>query len=47
VRAHVLRQSPTAYAPKELVIVHALPRLPGGKVDRRGLTTRLLETTTG
>ena len=45
VRAHVLRHSPTAYAPKELVVVHALPRLPGGKVDRRGLTARLLETT--
>ncbi|MGH8775379.1 MAG: o-succinylbenzoate--CoA ligase [Jiangellaceae bacterium] len=46
VRAHVQRSSPAAHAPKELVVVRTLPRLPGGKVDRRELTARLLETTT-
>jgi o-succinylbenzoate---CoA ligase len=46
VRAHVLRNAPAAHAPKDLVVVHALPKLPGGKIDRRGLAARLLETTT-
>ena len=46
VRAHVQRHAPAAHAPKELVVLHALPTLPGGKIDRRALTVRLLETTT-
>lgn len=41
VRGHVSRQSPAAYAPKELVVLEALPTLPGGKPDRRGLAARL------
>lgn len=46
VRAHVQRHAPAAHAPKELVVLHALPTLSGGKIDRRALTARLLETTT-
>ncbi|TDE10360.1 o-succinylbenzoate--CoA ligase [Jiangella asiatica] len=41
IRAHVRRSSPVAYAPKELVVLDALPTLPGGKTDRRGLASRL------
>jgi o-succinylbenzoate---CoA ligase len=41
VRAHVMRRAPAAYAPKELIIVDALPLLPNGKLDRRGLAQRL------
>lgn len=41
IRAHVRRSSPVAYAPKELVVLDALPTLPGGKTDRRGLASQL------
>src|SRR5690606_8722839 len=41
VRDHVRGQAPAAYAPKELVVVDALPALPGGKPDRRGLAAQL------
>jgi O-succinylbenzoic acid--CoA ligase len=41
VRAHVMRRAPAAHAPKSLVIVDALPMLPSGKVDRRGLAEHL------
>lgn len=41
VRAHVMRRAPAAHAPKSLVIVDALPMLPTGKVDRRGLAAHL------
>jgi O-succinylbenzoic acid--CoA ligase len=41
VRAHVMRRAPAAHAPKSLVIVDALPMLPSGKVDRRGLAAQL------
>lgn len=47
VRAHVLRRLPTAYAPKLLILVDALPRLPGDKVDRRAMTAQVLERLTG
>lgn len=43
VRAHVMRQAPAAYAPKELIIVDSLPLLPNGKVDRRALTRRVVD----
>jgi O-succinylbenzoic acid--CoA ligase len=41
VRAHVMRRAPAAHAPKSLVIVDALPMLPSGKLDRRGVAARL------
>lgn len=47
VRAHVLRGLPAAYAPKELIVLDALPTLPGEKVDRRALTARLLDRLAG
>jgi len=37
VRAHVARRSPASYAPRQLVVVEALPNLPSGKVDRVAL----------
>ncbi len=37
VREHVTRSLPAAYAPKELVVLDALPRLDKGSVDRRTL----------
>jgi O-succinylbenzoic acid--CoA ligase len=43
VRAHVTRQVPAAFAPKEILVVDALPLGPGGKVDRRGTAARLAE----
>ena len=43
VRGHVMRTLPTAFAPKELIVVDALPMLAGQKVDRQHLTARLLE----
>jgi o-succinylbenzoate---CoA ligase len=46
VRAHVARQAPATHQPKELVLVASLPRLSGGKVDRRAVAARLLEATT-
>lgn len=36
-RAHVLERAAPAAAPRELVLVERLPRLPSGKVDRAGL----------
>ncbi len=45
VRAHLAGHAP-AHLPKELVLVGSLPTLPNGKVDRRALVARLLETTT-
>jgi O-succinylbenzoic acid--CoA ligase len=47
VRAHVMKSLPTAYAPKELIVVDALPMLAGQKVDRHTMTTRLLEGLAG
>ncbi len=47
VRDHVTRSLPTPYAPKELIVVDALPMLSGQKVDRQAMTTRLLEGLTG
>lgn len=43
VRAHVMKSLPTAYAPKELIVVDTLPLLSGQKVDRQAVTTSLLE----
>ena len=37
VRAHVAAAHPRAYAPRELVVVDALPVLPSGKLDRLAL----------
>jgi o-succinylbenzoate---CoA ligase len=47
VRAHVLRGLPAAYAPKELIVLDALPTLAGEKADRRALTARLLDRLAG
>ena len=47
VRAHVTKSLPTAYAPKELIVVDRLPMLTGQKVDRRAMTTQLLEGFSG
>lgn len=47
VRDHVTRSLPTAYAPKELIVVDALPMLSGQKVDRQEMMTRLLEGLAG
>jgi O-succinylbenzoic acid--CoA ligase len=47
VRAHVMKSLPTAYAPKELIVVATLPMLAGQKVDRHTMTTRLLEGLAG
>ena len=47
VRAHVTKSLPTAFAPKELIVVDALPMLAGQKVDRHTMTTRLLEGLAG
>ncbi|PSK96368.1 O-succinylbenzoic acid--CoA ligase [Haloactinopolyspora alba] len=41
VRSHVRREAPVAYAPKELIVVEALPHLPGGKPDRLALADQL------
>ncbi len=41
VREHVTRRAPPAYAPKELVLLEALPTLPSGKPDRRALAATL------
>ncbi|NEE00314.1 AMP-binding protein [Phytoactinopolyspora halotolerans] len=41
IREHVIRQAPTAYAPKELIGLDRLPTLPSGKPDRRSLATEL------
>ncbi|NED94531.1 AMP-binding protein [Phytoactinopolyspora alkaliphila] len=41
VRAHVMRQAPAAYAPKDLVQLDSLPTLPSGKPDRRALARQL------
>ncbi len=41
VRAHVNELAPIAYAPKEVVVVDALPVLPSGKPDRRALVVSL------
>ncbi len=46
VRAHMARHAPQAHLPKALVLVPSLPTLSTGKVDRRTLVARLLETTT-
>jgi O-succinylbenzoic acid--CoA ligase len=46
VRAHLAQRAPAAHLPKELVLVASLPRLPGGKVDRRAVAARLLDATT-
>jgi O-succinylbenzoic acid--CoA ligase len=45
VRTHLAGRTTTAYLPKELVLVRSLPTLPSGKVDRRTVVARLLETT--
>jgi O-succinylbenzoic acid--CoA ligase len=47
VRAHVMKSLPAAFAPKELIVVDALPMLAGQKVDRQTMTTRLLEGLAG
>ena len=47
VRTHVTKSLPSAYAPKELIVVDTLPMLSGQKVDRQAMTTRLLEGLTG
>ena len=41
VRTLILRGLPAAYAPKELIVVDDLPRLPGEKADRVAMTARL------
>lgn len=41
VRSAVANIHPAAYVPKELVLVHSLPTLPSGKVDRRALAELL------
>lgn len=41
IRAHVARNAPAAYCPKDLVIVDALPQLGNGKPDRRSLAHQL------
>lgn len=38
IRHHVAQTCPAAYAPKELLVLTALPTLASGKPDRRGLT---------
>jgi o-succinylbenzoate---CoA ligase len=45
IRTHLVGRAPAAYLPKDVVLVGSLPTLPGGKVDRPALVTRLLETT--
>ena len=40
VRAFVAARRPAHHAPREVVAVRALPRLPSGKVDRMALATR-------
>jgi O-succinylbenzoic acid--CoA ligase len=47
VRAHVTKSLPTAYAPKELIVVETLPTLFGQKVDRQAMTTQLLQGLSG
>lgn len=47
VRSHVLRSLPAAYAPKELIVVDSLPRLPGDKPDRRALASHLQDRSAG
>jgi o-succinylbenzoate---CoA ligase len=42
IRAYVAARAPIAHAPKALVLAGSLPRLPGGKVDRKKLTASLL-----
>jgi O-succinylbenzoic acid--CoA ligase len=41
VRAHVARNHPAAFVPKELVLVATLPTLPTGKIDRRAIADAL------
>src|SRR5690606_6266591 len=41
IREHVTRTLPAAYAPKELVVLDALPRLHKGPIDRHMLAERL------
>jgi hypothetical protein len=42
-----MKSLPAAFAPKELIVVDALPMLAGQKVDRHTMTTRLLEGLAG
>jgi hypothetical protein len=42
-----MKSLPTAYAPKELIVVDTLPMLSGQKVDRQAMTTSLLEGLAG
>jgi o-succinylbenzoate---CoA ligase len=45
IRRYLAGQAPTAYLPKELIVLSSLPRLTDGEVDRHALVTQLLETT--
>jgi o-succinylbenzoate---CoA ligase len=40
VRDHVAQTCPRTWAPRDVVVVEALPTLPSGKLDRTALITR-------